>query len=235
MTLFFLSSAHRGKLSSLLPPNWHQHKNKQNSLHFYFLLKPQTYVGGSHKSCSYLGLISAPQSTPLRLSSIIQKVVAVLRLGNSINEILIHNRNNIQPWLTIESISHSWKLVVQLCLTLCNPMDGSLLGSSVHGLLQARILEWVVIPFSRGSSQPRDQTRVSCIAGRFFTTWATRETPWFVIRCDIIGEDRKGRKEKEVNGCGKASLQLEGQNAALFCFFFSMRKVYFTQLLLWYH
>ena len=61
-------------------------------------------------------------------------------------------------------------LVVELCLTLCNPTDGSLLGSSVHGLLQARILEWVVIPFSRGSSQPRDQTRVSCIAGRFFTT-----------------------------------------------------------------
>ena len=42
-------------------------------------------------------------------------------------------------------------------------------GSSVHGILQARILEWVAIPFSRGSSQPRDQTWVSCIAGRFFT------------------------------------------------------------------
>ena len=48
-------------------------------------------------------------------------------------------------------------------------------GSSVHGILQARILEWVAIPFSRGSSQPRDWTQVSCIAGGFFIIWATRE------------------------------------------------------------
>ena len=47
----------------------------------------------------------------------------------------------------------------------------SLSGTSVHGILQARILEWVAIPFSRGSSQPRDQTQVSCISGRFFTIW----------------------------------------------------------------
>jgi len=49
-------------------------------------------------------------------------------------------------------------------------MDCSLPGSSVHGILQARILEWVVIPFSRGSSRPRDQTWVSCTAGRFFSS-----------------------------------------------------------------
>ena len=54
-------------------------------------------------------------------------------------------------------------------------MDCSPPGSSVHGIIQARILEWVAIPFSRGSSWPRDQTWVSCIAGRFFTIWATRE------------------------------------------------------------
>ena len=54
-------------------------------------------------------------------------------------------------------------------------MDCSLPGSSVHWIHQARILEWVAIPFSRGSSWPRDQTWVSCIAGRFFTIWATRE------------------------------------------------------------
>ena len=58
---------------------------------------------------------------------------------------------------------------LQSCLTLCDPMGCSLPGSSVHGILQARILEWVVIPFSRGSSQPRNQTWVSCIAGRCFT------------------------------------------------------------------
>ena len=52
-------------------------------------------------------------------------------------------------------------LVAQWCLTLCDPMDCSLLGSSVHGILQAIMLEWVAIPFSKGSSQPRDQTRIS--------------------------------------------------------------------------
>jgi len=60
-------------------------------------------------------------------------------------------------------------LVTQSCLTLYNPMDCSPPGSSVHGILQARILEWVAIPFSRGSSQPRDRTQVSHTAGRFFT------------------------------------------------------------------
>ena len=64
-------------------------------------------------------------------------------------------------------------LVTQSSLTLCSPMNCSPLGSSVHRILQAIILEWIVIPFSRGSSQPRDQTQVSFIAGRFFTVWAT--------------------------------------------------------------
>ena len=65
-------------------------------------------------------------------------------------------------------------LVSQLCPSLCNPMDCSPPGSSVHGILLARTLEWIAIPFSRGSSWSRDRTRVSCIAGRFFTIWATR-------------------------------------------------------------
>ena len=60
--------------------------------------------------------------------------------------------------------------VTQLCPTLCDPMD-----STVHGIFQARILEWVAFPFSKGSSQPRDQTEVSCIVGGFFTSRATRE------------------------------------------------------------
>ena len=61
-------------------------------------------------------------------------------------------------------------LVTQSCPALCDPMDCSLPGSAVRGILQARILEWVAISFSRGSSQPRDQTWVSRTAGRFFTT-----------------------------------------------------------------
>ena len=68
-----------------------------------------------------------------------------------------------------------WSEVAQSCPTLCNPMDCSLPGSMVHGIFQARILEWAAISFSRGSSQPRDQTWVSCIADRRFTIWATRE------------------------------------------------------------
>ena len=60
--------------------------------------------------------------------------------------------------------------VSQSYSTLCDPMD-----YTVHGILQARILEWVAFPFPRGSSQPRDQTQVSPLAGEFFTSWATRE------------------------------------------------------------
>ena len=63
----------------------------------------------------------------------------------------------------------------QSCLTLCDPVDCSPPGSSVHGILQARILEWVAISFSRVSSQPMDQTQVSHIAARCFNLWATRE------------------------------------------------------------
>ena len=65
--------------------------------------------------------------------------------------------------------------VAQSCPTLCDPMDCSLSGSSVHGIFQARVLEWVAISFSKGSSRPRDWTQVSHIAGRHFTVWATSE------------------------------------------------------------
>ena len=65
--------------------------------------------------------------------------------------------------------------VAQSCPTLCNPMD-----YTVHGILQARILEWVTFPFSRGSSQPRDWIYVSWMAGGFFTSWATREAQYVI-------------------------------------------------------
>ena len=66
-------------------------------------------------------------------------------------------------------------LVAQYSPTLCDPMDCSPSGFSAHGILQARILEWVAISFFRGSSPPRDQSLFSCISGRFFTIWVTRE------------------------------------------------------------
>ena len=86
------------------------------------------------------------------------------------------------PWH--KNITSPWHLeLLQIICTLshsvmsnsCNPIDCSLPSSSVHGILQARILEWVVISFSRGSSQPRDWAQVSCIAVRLFTNWAMRE------------------------------------------------------------
>ena len=70
--------------------------------------------------------------------------------------------------------------VAQLCLTLWDPMD-----YTVHGILQAKILEWITFPLSRGSSQTRDQTQVTHIAGRSFTSWATREAQEYWIRQPI--------------------------------------------------
>ena len=84
-------------------------------------------------------------------------------------------------------------LVTESCPTLCDPKDCSLSGSSVHRILQARILEWVAISFSRGSSRPRDRTCVSHIASGLFTDWATREaleegggTEFFPLRCNLF-------------------------------------------------
>ena len=74
---------------------------------------------------------------------------------------LIHN-------ISLENNPSCFLKVAQSCLTLCNLME-----CIVHGILQARILEWVAFPFSRGSSQPRDRTQVSHIADGFFTSWAT--------------------------------------------------------------
>ena len=80
---------------------------------------------------------------------------------------------------SLHTNSKSEVKVAQSCLTLCNPME-----CLVHGILQGRILEWIAFPFSRGSSQPRDWTQVSCIAGWFFTSWTTREAnPKAGLKC----------------------------------------------------
>ena len=77
-----------------------------------------------------------------------------------------------------ENILYRPSEVTQSCPALCDPMDCSLTGSSIHGIFQSRVLEWVAISFSRWSYQPRDQTQVSHIAGRRFTVWATWEAPY---------------------------------------------------------
>ena len=71
-------------------------------------------------------------------------------------------------------VKWKWSEVAQLCVTLCDPMDCSLPGSSIHGIFQASVLEWVAISFSKESSRPRDETQVSCIVGRRFTVWARK-------------------------------------------------------------
>ena len=84
---------------------------------------------------------------------------------------------------TIQTDEHEWvSEVAQSRPTLCDPMDCSLPGSSLHGIL----LEWVAISFSRGSSWPWDWTRVSCIPGRRFNLWATREDLEFFLKLNKI-------------------------------------------------
>ena len=83
------------------------------------------------------------------------------------------------------SVNEVKVLVPQLCLTLCDPMDCSPPSSSVHGILQARIVEWVAMPLSRGSSWPTDQTAISytwpASAGGFFTTSTTQEAQYALL------------------------------------------------------
>ena len=97
--------------------------------------------------------------------------------------ILCHKKS-VSPLKRTEVLMHAITWVncanvmsefAQSCPTLCDPMDCSLPGSSIHGIFQAIVLEWIAISFSRGSSQPRDRTQVSCIVDRHFTVWATRE------------------------------------------------------------
>ena len=88
---------------------------------------------------------------------------------------------SIRPFLGREElflvvcVKDCWKVfAIQLCPTLCNLMDRSPPGSSVHGIFQARIVEWAAIPFSRGYYRPRNRTYISRIAGSFFVIWAIR-------------------------------------------------------------
>ena len=91
--------------------------------------------------------------------------------------------------------------VAQVCPNLCHPVD-----STVHGILQARILEWVGIAFCRGSSQPRDRTLASHIAGRFFTTWATREDQNIKV-CEL---------SKNVNVCEVSKVKIDAFHIIVF-------------------
>ena len=96
-------------------------------------------------------------------------------------EVPLKTKNRTTKWPSNYTLEHTWSgVVLSLSRVWLLQPHGlySLPGSSVCGILQVRILKWVAISFSRGSSQPSNQTRVSCIAGRFFTTWAIREALW---------------------------------------------------------
>ena len=115
---------------------------------------------------------SCPQSFPASGSFLISRLFTLGGQSIGTNELDHLKISLVSIWFT--STSPVLHLVTQLCPTLCNPMDYSPPGSSI----QATILEWVAIPSSRGSSQPRDQSPLSCIAGGFFTIWDTREAQY---------------------------------------------------------
>ena len=135
------------------------------------------WVGCLHQVAKHSSCISCPwkffeSKYNLELSNFCQYYVPI---SNSFQVAIEGNGHKVarfpcvQLWLLWQS--EKWKCkVAQLCPTLCDPMD-----YTVHGILQSSILAWVVVPFSRGSSQPRDWTQVSSFAGRFFTSWAIGE------------------------------------------------------------
>ena len=108
---------------------------------------------------------------------IIPKISIILNVINY----MINVQISLSLFLTTSNERKVKVKVAQSSLTLCDPMD-----YTVHGILQARILEWVVFPFSRGSSQPRDQTQGSHIAGEFFTSWATGKVRINPIYCSWL-------------------------------------------------
>ena len=100
------------------------------------------------------------------------------------------------------SVQFGSVLVIQSCLTACDPVDYSPPGSSAHGILQAKILEWVAISISRRSSQPRNQTWVSHVAGRYFSIWATWEATIEAWKYTNIAQ-------KSLTICEKRQMQAE--------------------------
>ena len=104
-------------------------------------------------------------------SKFVYQDLSFISITSGVNDCIWVVRN----WLSAGQVCAVLWLVAQSCPTLRDPVDCTPPGSSIHGILQARILEWVAMSSSRGSSQPRDRTQVSRTAGGFFTVWATRE------------------------------------------------------------
>ena len=140
------------------------------------LCSPLFFLSASHALPLYTQDSCRPRSQDIPFHLCASKHCLSLTGGSCLVPPSPHN-TNFKIW-TLPISLEKWQVrvkVTQLCPTLCHPID-----YRVHGILQARIPEWVAFPFSRGSSQPRDQTQVSCIAGGFFTNKAMREArfPW---------------------------------------------------------
>ena len=131
------------------------------------------------------GITAEPPGKPISIHTYIHMIFQILfhyRLlqGIEYSSLCYIDRSS----LFVYFIYSEWSEVAQSCPTLCDPMDCSPTDSSIHGIPQARILEWGAISFSRGSSRPRDRTQVACIAGRRFNLWATREAPiLYIVVC----------------------------------------------------
>ena len=113
------------------------------------------------RSSAVLGLLSCPHSDLWRLPCVLSPPVLSSLCVQS--PFFLEGLQSLDLGSPLIQYVHACCSVTQPCLTLCDPMDCSPPGSSVHGVFQARILEWVAIPSSRGSSQPKDRTCVSCI------------------------------------------------------------------------
>jgi len=135
----------------------------------------------------YLKLIQHCKSSILQYTIKMKKRIHIIPLTQSWKSC----KNYIMYHFGVHNIYESESVLWSIVSTLWDPVDCRLPGSSVHGILQARILECVAIPFSRESFWPRVCTWVSCITGRFFTVWATREA-------FIIYMAKRIKKSKEI-------------------------------------
>ena len=146
---------------------------------------------------------------------------------------MFHNENDIVH----QRLKWSEVKVAQLCPNLCDSVNCSLPGSSVHGILQARLLDWVAILFSSGSSQPRDRTQVSHIAGRFFTIWATRETCHQKLLCTLheyvsVYQEEVQNYSQSINNQWSKMKRNLSHNEAVMPDVFYRRQVEMKELLL---
>ena len=164
-------------------PFWDRSLSKLNSVRQVelCLFCAWTHVGEAESTIMNL---SHWQEIPAQTTGPVTWLLVVFLSSSNLQLTLLHVHTQMIVFISSSlgqqkplkwSCSVKWTEVAQSCPSLFDSMDSGLPGSAVHGILQARILEWAAISFSWGSSQPRDRTQVSCIADRPFTIRATRE------------------------------------------------------------